>query len=86
MLIETNTVIKLTFFFDNLKVSVLEIAFSVPIFAFIEVFLDKNRKKIPSFLCVVGSVLYFFGYKAAFVEILSMKTGLMHASVGRSTL
>ncbi len=48
--------------------------------------MDKNRKKIPSFLCVVGSVLYFFGYKAAFVEILSMKTGLMHASVGRSTL
>ena len=38
VLIETNTVIKLTFFFDNLKVSVLEIAFSVPIFAFIEVF------------------------------------------------
>ena len=38
VLIETNTVIKLTFFFDKLKVSVLEIAFSVPIFAFIGVF------------------------------------------------
>lgn len=37
--------------------------------------------KIPSFLHIVGYVLYFFGHKAAFVEILSMKTGLMHWTV-----
>ena len=36
---------------------------------------------MPSCLFVVGSVLYFLGYKAAFVEILSMKTGLMHWTV-----
>ena len=39
VLIETNTEVKFTFFFDNLNILVLEIAFSVPIFAFIEVFL-----------------------------------------------
>ena len=78
VLIETNTVIKLTFFFDNLKVSVLEIAFSVPIFAFIEVFLGKNRKNTVVFVCCRLCFVFFLGYKAAFVEILSMKTGLMH--------
>ena len=49
-------------------------------------FLGKNRKNTVVFVCCGPCFVFFLGYKAAFVEILSMKTGLMHASVGRSTL
>ena len=85
VLIETNTVIKLTFFLIILRYQSLKSLLVYQYLLLSRFFLVKTGK-IPSFLHIVGSVLYIFGYKAAFVEILSMKTGLMHASVGRSTL
>lgn len=56
VLIETNAVINIDSFFDNLKIMVLEIAFGVQILL-LSRFSGKNRK-IPLFLYVVGTVCF----------------------------
>lgn len=78
--------IKLTFFLIILRYQSLKSLLVYQYLLLSSFFWIKTGKNTVVFVCCRLCFVFFFGYKAAFVEILSMKTGLMHASVGRSTL